>query len=375
MTDNAKHPTGGLYHHHHHHHDHHVAPECDDQIPVFSSMGRGPHGDSAYIDIQNGRVDTHLIAKSIDGVTGMMSTEWISDNINGGELRYQYNLNPHTIPRTFTITFVYTRGHEGDENYASWSWTTPAIPYIWRIDADGVPEEDPDAVIGTGVATLFVRTTHGDKWNERLHYPIDPTTGQPYDRSVFNAPEAEEPWSATITFGFGGDIEIPDFDDLAKIIGCTKEDIFNILQDNSVHWDGIDADNLLDYINKCDKRDRDHFHKDLGFNSEGHPGTGAFGGENTVKEYIDKKIKGMEVHINNLYGLIDDLLNHVYGVTTATIDLDDATNKTIPEGKGIKVNWNPDAKIPQGNINLFSGDVTHYIRTRSGENNDDLKGV
>lgn len=367
------------------------ADDCDDQLPLISHVGRGVKGDSGRLEVKNGRVDTHLVGGFVDNADGTFHTEWISDNINGGELRYQYNLNPFTIPRTFTITFIYTRGHEGDDNFADWSWTSPAIPYIWRVvDEDGNEHEQPDHIVGSGVATIFAKTVH-DEWDiaahEKLHYPIDSTTGEPFDRSYFNSPEPEQPWSATITFGHGGDIDVPDFDDIAKIIGVTKEDIYNILEDNSVTINGIEASNLIEYIDKCDARDLEHVHKDLGFNDPDHNENGSFGPHpltedsyDTVKEYVDAGDQfiydlitapgGINQKINNIYNILQQLVSAVYGASLQ--DTEDEPPVTDSMKKIVLPNG---VKIPTGNINVFSGDTTHYIRTRDGEANDDLKGV
>lgn len=337
------------------HHDHKkCAPECDDQLPTIATVGRGPQGDSSFVQVADpdSCTETHIEGWRVDEVTGEMIADsyWITENINGGELKYQYNLRPYTNPRTFTITFVYLR-----PGRCEWSWTTPAIPYIWTVDnEDGSVSEKPDHIVGSGVATLFVRTTHDAEWNERLHYPIDPDTGEPYPREFFNAPEAEEPWSSTITFGFGGDIEIPDFDDIAKILGVTKEDIYNILQDNSVTINGIEADNIIDYIDKCDKRDLDHIHKDLGFCDSNH-GDKAFDGDNTVKEYIDRKIAEINKNINVLMKNIAKL---IYGATA-----DEDGNISIPEG----------TKIPTGSINVLSSDRNLAILTHDGTKTGDVR--
>lgn len=278
------------------------ADACDDQLPLISRVGRGLKGDSSRVVIAepDGCTETHLEGGYWDEGDKTFHSEWISQNINGGELKYQYNLRPYTIPRTFTITFIYKRPGRHE-----WSWTTPAIPYIWTLDPAGKPDEDPDHVVGSGVATIFVKTAHDGDWSvprdERLWYPRDPDNGLPYPREDFNAPLPEEGWSATIVFGHGGDVDVPDFDDIAKIIGTTKQNIYNILEDRSVTINGITAKNLIEYIDKCDRRDRDHFHKDLGFNSEGHPESGAFGGQDTVKAYIDKRFADLnfDFDINN----------------------------------------------------------------------------
>ncbi len=365
----------------------HCADSCDDQLPLITRVGRGLKGDASRVDVTNGRIDTHLTGGWIDGADGTFHTEWVSDNINGGELSYQYNLNPYTVPRTFTITFIYRRGHEGDENHVDWSWTTPAIPYIWRVqDEDGGSHEDPDHIVGSGVATLFIKTMHDANWNERLHYPIDPLTGEPYDRDYFNAPEAEQPWSATIRFGKGGDIEVPDFDDLAKIIGVTKQDLFDILEGDSVTINGIDARNLIDYIDKCDKRDKDdvlnHLHKDLGYNQGNAHDSNTFGVSpitngtyGSVKSYIDEADKALKKKGDDLAGglaatdqrfanLLASLGDLIYGVTFNP----DGTIKTRPANM----------HVPVGNINLFSNategsDNSAVIRTHSSHADNDIR--
>lgn len=364
------------------------ADDCDDQLPLISRVGRGLKGDSARINVTDGRVDTHVVGGWVDETSGEFHTDWISDNINGGELRYQYNLNPFTLPRTFTITFIYTRGHEGDDNYTDWSWTSPAIPYIWRtLDEDGNEHEHPDDIIGTGAATVFAKTVH-QNWNikdhERLWYPIDPTTGRPFKREYFNAPDPEDPWSVTITFGHGGDVDVPDFDDIAKIIGISKQDVYNILEDHSVTINGIDARNLIEYIDKCDRRDRDHFHTDLGFNQEGH-GANTFGPHpltkqsySNVKAYIDAgdnylndlitKPGGINTKIDNLYQLIQQLVDLIHGASLTT------STETPPKVSGTKKITLPSGrKIATGNINVLSSDTSHSIQTHDGTSTGDVR--
>lgn len=328
---------------------------CDDQLPLIGTAGRGIAGDTAYVRVADGDTadETHIEGWMKDAATGEVHSQWITENINGGQLLYQYNLRPFTNPRTFTITFMYRRPGRPE-----WSWTTPAIPYIWTLDPAGDLDDDPDHIVGSGVATLFIKTMHDRDWNERLHYPEGTT------REDFNAPLPEEGWSATIRFGKGGDIEVPDFDDLAKLIGISKQDVYNILEDKSVTINGIDARNLIDYIDKCDRRDRDHFHKDLGFNSEGHAATGAFGGKDTVKLYIDGEIARLQQQITNLTNVVNKMKSGIGSIIYgATVDADGTIH--IPSG----------TKVPIGNINVFSGGTGAYIRTRAGEVNNDLKGM
>lgn len=336
----------------HHHHDHRCAPECDDQLPSIAIFGRGPKGDAAHIKLGNpdSCTETYIEGWETDSQTGEVKSRWRSENINGGELSYQYNLRPYTNPRTFTITFVYRR-----PGRCEWSWTTPAIPYIWSIDEDGV-KEDGETIVGSGVATLFIKTVHEEEWLEKLVYP-DGTT-----REDYNAPNPEEAWTVNISFGHGGDIEVPDFDDIAKIIGITKEDIFNILEDNSIHINGIDADSIIDYINKCDKRDLDHIHKDLGFCNTDH-GDNAFGGKPTVKEYIDAIKEAAEAakkQADKNAKTLADIVNKFYG------------GGTINEDTGA-ITWGNSGKAAVGSINILSNSTSYAILTHDGTKLGDIK--
>lgn len=378
------------------------ADHCDDQLPLFSSVGRGIKGDDSRIVIADPdtECETHLKGLHVDNATGVVSTDWISENINGGRLMYQYNLRPYTIPRTFTITFKYKRPGRKE-----WSWTTPAIPYIWTVDnEDGTVSEKPEHIVGSGVATIFLRTKHTEDWVEKLVYP------EGFDRDDFNAPEPEEAWSANIVFGYGGDVEVPDFDDIAKIIGITKQDVFNILEDNSITIDGYTVENIVDYIMKVE----DHIHKDQGFGDDTLVGddptsvlpTSQFpngvsydgttytnpmaGKPYTIKNYIDYKVweakldllQKMEVqrqannqYFNNIYGLINDIVSHISG---ASLTSDSTAPASTTADKNKKIVWPSEpsntAKIPMGNINVLSDDRSKAIITHTGNSTGDLRG-
>lgn len=272
----------------------HGAEHCDDQLPLISRVGRGLQGDAWRVKLDEDRdscTETYVEGGYIDGADKTWHTEWISKNINGGELKYQYNLRPGTIPRTFTITFIYKRPGRHE-----WSWTTPAIPYIWSVDDNGFVE-DPDSIVGSGVATLFIRTGKNKPWNERLNYPIDPDTGEPYPRTDFNAPLPDQAWASTITFGIGGDIDIPNVDDIAKILGVEPDDIYDIIDDKTINIDGIDVDNIVDFIKKADARVLDHVHKDLGFPNGTLAGDG---GSNSIKKYVDGMVDNIEIISPNI---------------------------------------------------------------------------
>lgn len=328
------------------------APDTDDQLPLISRVGRGLQGDSFKVEIaSDSNCETILEGSTFDAATKEWKSEWLSENINGGCLSYQYVLRPYTIPQTFTITFIYKRPGRKE-----WSWTTPAIPYIWSASDTGGPE-DPDHIVGSGVATLYIKKTTDVEWTEKLVYPEG--TG-PKD---YNTPPAEEPWTVNLSFGIGGDVEVPNIDDLAKIIGITVEDIKKLIAGDSITINGIDASNIIDYIDKQDDNHLndalDHVHSDLGFNETGHPDSGAFGGEDTVKEYIDKGDEDSKTFIENALG---DILNKIYGGGEL--------------GEDGHITWPNANKIPVGDLNIFSNSTptnstyTDAIRSRDLSDDD-----
>lgn len=310
-------------------------PECNDNIPVFSNVGRGIKGDAFFIKVSDPDevCQTYLEGMSYDEATKEWTTEWKSENINGGCLSYQYKLRPYTVPQTFTITFIYRRPGRPE-----WSWTTPAIPYLWSVDDDGNKEPgDPDAVVGSGVATIFVKDGKDKPWVEKLVYPAGT------DREDFNAPEQGEAWTSNLYFGVGGDIEVPNLGDLALVIGITEEQIKQIIQGTTGVIGG--SDNVKDYIDDQDNKVLGHVHEDLGFDDGFLPGDG---GDTSVKKYIDDKVSVVqgEVDASNtdiakLNTAIADILKKIYGGGTI--------------GDDGHITWPNTSKIPVADLNVFSG--------------------
>ena len=308
------------------------APGCDDQLPLISRVGRGIHGDGYMVEIDDpdSVTETRLHGYEVDGATGEVRSDWVSENINGGQLSYQYNLRPFTVPQTFTITFVYRRPGRPE-----WTWTTPAIPYVWSVDEDGNKDQG-DGIVGSGVATLFVKKTTDPTWREMLLYPEGTT------REDFNAPEAEEPWTVNLTFGVGGDIDVPSVDD------------------------------LLDYIDRQDDNHLDsaldHLHDDLGFSDGFLPGDG---GSTSVKEYIDDKASQAEGDVTSLRNYVSaalgDILAKFYGGGTL--------------GSDGHVTWGASGKAAVGNMNVYAGgadsSAPNAIRTRadSTSNENDVQVI
>lgn len=347
---------------------HHINPDrcadsCDDQLPVFSRVGRGIKGDSSKVEISSdSKCETKLRGMVYDEASKTWSSEWVSENINGGCLSYQYNLRPFTIPQTFTITFIYRRPGRDE-----WSWTTPAIPYVWQTGGDGEPT-DPDHMVGSGVATLYIRKTTEVGWHEKLVYPDG--TG-PDD---FNTPAANEAWTVNLTFGVGGDVDVPNIDDFAKVIGITVEDIKNIISGGSITINGQDVKNLVEYIDKQDdnhlKDALDHLHADLGFNSTGH-GANSFGGQASVKAYIDNEVKKLR---DDMASQNTSLTNKITEVKTFALNgLKDIVDKVFGGGtigSDGHITFGTAGKIAVGNMNLYGGGTANWIKTDADGEND-----
>ena len=364
------------YHHHHGDDVMHVpyhnrfAPCNDDQLPAFNQVGRGIAGNGFIVRPKDkGNCEEfYLQGFSVDGATGEEHLEWESRNISGGwlhDLNHTYRVRPWNDPPTFNMTFIYHK-----PPCCSWAWTTPAIPYCW--DEKG---PYPEKMVGSGVATLFIRTDAvdhdeevGDKgnpvdnqWIEKLIYP-DGTT-----RENFNAPDPLEEWTVNLTFGLlHGDVLVPNLYDLADILGWDAGNIYNIVDGKPGQLDG--SDNVKDYIDD-----------QLGF------GDGVLVGNEgplTIKDILgfDENyfLNGGTVK-NYIDGLLTDLFKKIwYG--GASTDLNQPTPDTPPAGKTvIDENWEPhilwttapSEHIAMGNMNLYGGDTReNWIKTDVDGTND-----
>lgn len=391
------------------------APDCDDQLPLISRVGRGLQGNSYKVQIaQDSDCETYLEGMTYDAASRTWSTDWVSENINGGKMMYQYNLRPYTNPQTFTVTFRVKR-----PNREEWSWTTPAIPYLWDADDDG--KADVDDIVGVGVADLFLKKTTEKKWNyptvtasdyaagkmtsdkhDKLVYPDD------WDREQLNAPTPGEAYTVNLQYGVGGDIDAPNIDDIAKILGITVDNIRHIIKNSPVPTETITDENLKKYIDRRDQEESDklenHMHTDMGFGSSAkdsnfisdggtttssqwvHPfnaginnanwapnydsdtnGVRFVKNENTIKQYVDDGDRLLNVSLINatngvshLWTAIEDILNKVYG------------GGTINKSTG-KITWNQNGKIPVGNINILSSTTSNAILTHTGDATGDIK--
>ena len=275
------------------------APCNDDQLPAISRVGRGLSGDSFIVRPKDdGNCEEfYLQGFSVDASTGEEHLEWESRNISGGwlhDLNHTYRMRPWNDPPTFNMTFIYHK-----PPCCSWAWTTPAIPYCW--DEKG---PYPEKMVGTGVATLFVRTDsvdHGEtigakgnpvdnQWIEKLIYPEHTT------RENFNAPDPLEEWTVNLTFGLlHGDVLVPNLYDLADMLGFGAGNIYNSVDGKPGQYSGGlfagNYDDLKHYIDGNDKALLDHLHKDLGFDPSTLPDdTGDHGGSDdkySAKDYTD----------------------------------------------------------------------------------------
>lgn len=319
-----------------------AVPERDDQIPIYSVMGRGLQGNGFEVRISDPDTtnETYLEGWKYDEASQTYEHVWDSENINGGELSYYYNLRPWTIPQVFTMTWVMRR-----PNRPQWSETTPAIPYIW--DADGSGQPSVDDLVGSGLGNLWVREGTNAEWKEQLVFPSGTTAAD------FNSPGPLEPWSGNITFGFGGDIELPNLDDIAKILGWSRTEITNVLNDVAGALDG--SDNVKDYID-----DKDAILQEQITNIDERV---------TI---LEEKVEEIETNITNIITNINEMgtkydtalteiLNKIYG--GGTIDPDTGE---ITWGRPLE-----DDLIAIGNVNIYTGDNDeNYILTGPAGDND-----
>lgn len=350
------------------------APGCDDQLAMFSRVGRGLKGDGFKVVINSDSdMETYLEGLSYDEASGTWASEWISENINGGRLDYQYNLRPYTIPQTFTITFRYRRPNRDPYQ---WTWTTPAIPYIWDADDDGFG--DVDGIVGVGAATLFLKKTQ-DAWvttNLPTSYTIAEALGRQekllypegWTRDQLNAPGVGDPYTINLTYGIGGDFDAPNIDDLSKVLGITVQNIRNIIADygDSYPTATIPDIDYKHYVDRRDAEDLAHIHGDMGF------GDHLINDDNdhsnlTIKKYIDNMID------NVLLSSVDPSLlkvtkttkNHNLDGSNFAYGIEYSLDPVNPiAGNGIKlVNSNGQLKISN---NIIAGPGINIARRSDG---------
>lgn len=371
------------------------APNCDDQIPIMAGMSRGLKGNSYKVVVHddtdnlsaaeladliknpetaknfNFCDETTLEGLSYDEATKTWNSEWLSKNINGGRLHYQYNLRPHSIPQTFTLTFIEKR-----PGRTEWAFTTPPIPYLWDVDGDGKP--DVDGVVGAGVGNLFFRESKTSPWLQTEHHgtktPVPPhlpsSTGrwgqlnwpEGWEPKDFNGVSPTEAWASTVTFGYGGDVPLPNLDDIAKIIGVTRTVIENILKNVPSALAG--SDNVKDYIDDKDKALEtkitnyiDQEIKDL---------------RTELKTYIDNEITQLKTYIDNEINTVNKSITNLGAKYDGAMG--DITNKVYLGGTFSKttgrITWPTVDKIAIGNMNLYAGGTTSFIKTAVDGDND-----
>lgn len=350
------------------------APGCDDQLAVFSRVGRGLKGNGYKVVISSDSdLETYLEGMEYDEASGTWASEWVSENINGGRLDYQYNLRPYTIPQTFTITFRYRR--PGRDPY-QWTWTTPAIPYIWDADDDGTG--DVDGIVGVGAATLFLKKTQ-DAWvttNMPTSYTIAEALGRQekllypegWLREDLNAPGVGDPYTINLTYGIGGDFDAPNIDDLSRVLGITVQNIRNII---AGYGDSYPTATIPDvdykhYVDRRDAEDLAHIHGDMGF------GDHLINDDNdhsnlTIKKYIDNMID------NVLLSSVDPSLlkvtktakNHDLGGSNFAYGIAYSLDPVNPvAGDGIKLT-NSNGQLTIAN-NIIAGPGINIARRNDG---------
>lgn len=303
--------------------DDRCAPQCDDQLPIFSRVGRGPKGDSIHAKIEVIDGHTHLLIYEND--------ELIEDQIiDGGVLTYTINRVAGTSTPCFTITFVY----DSPVDTQDWSFTTPPIPYDGNFSGTVIP----------AITTVFTKNLDTNVIHDVTVYPAGWSDD---DKADFG-----DPWTATITYGaeaeYSGvapDIQIPT---VAGVL--------------------------------------DHLHADLGWGDHTFAGDGGSdtveslvrgdigwadqtlvsdGGTATIESLVNAAVAAELAPIIQTLG---DILNKIYLGGTRDADT------------GV-VTWPNTNKIPIGDLNIFAGTetplnstVADSIRSRALSNND-LKAI
>lgn len=242
------------------------APECDDQLAVFSKTGRGLPGNGYKVGIKNtGSGETYLEGYRYDPNTKEYVSEWLSGNVNGGIINYQYHLRSHTNPPTFTITFKYSKPSTPE---AEWCWTTPAIPYVVLDEEEEDEESAPSPITLSEVTAFFLKKTTEENWNipsvTESEYANNEMTPQKHDKVIYkdgftredlNAPDPGKAGSVSLQYGINGDIDTPNMDEWESILGLTDASIAGLANGTeALNWSfnssetPVTALNLRDYI-------------------------------------------------------------------------------------------------------------------------------
>lgn len=371
----------------HRDYEHKCADCCDDQLPGVSKVGRGIPGNSFYIDCYDDEQDenlTYLIGKEFDSVTKQWNEVWRSDNINGGRLQLFYHLNPQDSPRSFTLTFVYSRpskyddGTEMSHKRTVWGFVTPAIPYLYTNDP----------MMGSVVGTLFLKDHQAetdDKYKDMLTYPAVANSV----RDPFNAPlppggkdkitnaedvrTGDRPEDESTHMPDGTEwnvyLDVTEMDEMASITGLGRNILLKIIKgvteqikpskegrsdDFQLDFKTIKSDNIKDYIDDMLERENTLRHQE---DEKIH--------EEIIEKYneLNERIEELELHYGEAQAIIQQIVNKFAGSNTINW-----TGKTIT--------WSLDGKAAIGNINIYGmpgGTGSKGIRTHEGNDTGDIR--
>lgn len=228
MHPGPPHPPWNDGHHHDHHHpgephEHaHWHPwgdvlatgECDDQLPLFSHVGRGLQGDGFDIELREPTpTETYLIGHSIDPNTGSDEVVWTTQNINGGKITcYRIPVpsgvtppsgsNPPTPPddHSFGYYVEYWKP-ETEGSDPAWSqligWFPDATEYANVV----VDQEDSLTPSGQPAFKIHFWTANPgeDEYDDSLPHTVDYTTPAiPYDDTDSNTRTRIPVWDIVI---------------------------------------------------------------------------------------------------------------------------------------------------------------------------------
>lgn len=172
------HPGPPHAHHPHepHHHPHFhpwgdvlASGECDDQLPLFSHVGRGLKGDSFRVDLREPTdYETYLDGVSIDSNTGFETPEWTTSNLNAGVLTEEKVTDPNDLKPYYTDEEIAEMLPANMHGYLIQYFKDPGDDPTWtefigpipddiigyelniedtQVDKDGVPLDDGEFII------------------------------------------------------------------------------------------------------------------------------------------------------------------------------------------------------------------------------------
>jgi len=231
----------------------HGVPMAEDQLPLYSRVGRGPKGDSYKVRIaSDSESATYLEGLARVNGSNVWTRDWLSENINGGKLSYTLVTNGDADNPEFQITFDYRR-----DGRTEWTLTTPPIPY----DGSGSGEwPDVAELIDAALEHVHIDMGFGDnlKGDDPNGYTIkEYIDGLGDDLLTHFHTDLGFPANVMVMAGDGGTVE---------------------------------PNTVYEYIQSVVGDILEHLHLDLGWEAEVFEGDGNETDPNSVKDFLEAAI-------------------------------------------------------------------------------------